>query len=113
MATKMKDWSVTDVTRKAAGYSAKMEGGEVPLQLISFKLSYQGWAPEQLMDVPFPCGTTTEELVRWCAEDSVDTQGQARVPSQKQPIIHFGHHSMMQRLMDNGCLKPKSAPFRM
>lgn len=87
MATKTEDWSVTDVARKPAGYAAKTKDGDVQLELISFKMSHQGGAPEQLTDIPFSCRTRTEELARWCAEDAVDARGCLRGHDQEPPII--------------------------
>lgn len=83
MATKSEDWVVSDVTRRQAEYSDKLE-------LISFKASYRNGPTEQLSEVPFPLGTTDTELAKWRADDTEDRSGQLRVPDQVPSAVRFG-----------------------
>ena len=106
MALKIEDLAVTDVARKPAGYAAKTKNGDVQLELISFKVSYQGGAPEQLSDVPFPSGTTAEDLVHWCAEGIFDNQGQLRGPDQDPPIIGGGERRRLHERSQKSGMHP-------
>lgn len=81
MAMKVDDWTVSDVTRRNADYSDRLE-------LVSFKVSYQSCPAEQLTDVPLPKGVSETELMQWCAEDNVDGRQELRPPDQEQPVVH-------------------------
>lgn len=100
MPTKKEDWTVTVTSRVDADYSDRIER-------ISFSVRYKNGEPEQLFDVPFPKGTTLDDLVEWCAVDTIEAEP-LRAPEQQQPVVYGGWRRIREMAIDHGVYPYKS-----